>query len=195
MSNRSRARSTGRKLTCSRKQPFTLSSTLAITHSHPRSNDCHDQKHPNNVICLLDHWLPLRRLLSHARRLRRPWPQIPHLRPLAPSQLGHRSALPGTLPITLRLTTPRRYHGQPANPDQLIHSVALLVADQAFPRSNVWAKSLFTAGITMFSGSIYCLVLDPQRFKFMGPVTPLGGVCLIGGWVALAVGSRGRVRL
>ncbi|RMY43816.1 hypothetical protein D0865_10984 [Hortaea werneckii] len=68
---------------------------------------------------------------------------------------------------------------------QLIHSVALLVAEQAAPK-NIWAKSLFTVGMTMFSGSIYCLVLDPQRFKFMGPVTPLGGVCLIGGWVALA---------
>jgi uncharacterized membrane protein YgdD (TMEM256/DUF423 family) len=42
----------------------------------------------------------------------------------------------------------------------------------------------------MFSGSIYMLVLDPQRFKFLGPVTPLGGLCLIGGWVALA--ARGR---
>ncbi|KAH4142946.1 hypothetical protein HBH45_048650 [Parastagonospora nodorum] len=50
--------------------------------------------------------------------------------------------------------------------------------------------SLFTAGMSMFSGSIYLLVLDPQRFKFLGPVTPLGGLCLIGGWVALA--ARGR---
>ena len=80
------------------------------------------------------------------------------------------------------------------NRAQLIHSVALLVAEQAAPK-NIWAKSLFTVGMTMFSGSIYCLVLDPQRFKFMGPVTPLGGVCLIGGWVALAFGSRGRVKL
>lgn len=38
----------------------------------------------------------------------------------------------------------------------------------------------------MFSGSIYALVLDPVRFKFLGPVTPLGGLCLIGGWLALA---------
>jgi len=45
----------------------------------------------------------------------------------------------------------------------------------------------------MFSGSIYLLVLDPQRFKALGPVTPLGGLCLIGGWVALAAGSRGRI--
>ena len=42
----------------------------------------------------------------------------------------------------------------------------------------------------MFSGSIYLLVLDPQRFKVLGPVTPLGGLCLIGGWVALAVAKR-----
>jgi hypothetical protein len=49
--------------------------------------------------------------------------------------------------------------------------------------------------MTMFSGSIYLLVLDPQRFKVMGPITPLGGVALIGGWVALAVGSRGRIAM
>jgi len=77
---------------------------------------------------------------------------------------------------------------------QLLHSVALLVAEQAAPK-NIWAKSLFTAGMTMFSGSIYLLVLDPTRFKFLGPVTPLGGTALIAGWVALAFGSRGRVRL
>ncbi|KAK3669833.1 hypothetical protein LTR78_010291 [Recurvomyces mirabilis] len=77
---------------------------------------------------------------------------------------------------------------------QLMHSVALLVAEQAAPK-NVWAKGLFTAGITMFSGSLYLLVLDPAQFRFMGPVTPVGGLCLIGGWAALAFGSRGRVAL
>ena len=46
--------------------------------------------------------------------------------------------------------------------------------------------------MTMFSGSIYLLVLDPERFRPLGPVTPLGGVALIGGWVALAFGTRGR---
>ncbi|KAF2716318.1 DUF423-domain-containing protein [Polychaeton citri CBS 116435] len=75
----------------------------------------------------------------------------------------------------------------------LLHSVAVLVADQAAPGRNGLAKGLFLAGITMFSGSIYLLVLDPQRFKFLGPVTPLGGTALIAGWVALAVGSRGRI--
>lgn len=72
---------------------------------------------------------------------------------------------------------------------QLIHSVALTFAAAVAPQNTI-AMSLFTAGMTMFSGSIYLLVLDPQKFKFLGPVTPLGGLCLIGGWVALA--ARGR---
>ncbi|KAK2614929.1 hypothetical protein N8I77_001718 [Diaporthe amygdali] len=67
---------------------------------------------------------------------------------------------------------------------QILHSVALLVA-----RDNPLAAGLFTAGMTMFSGSIYALVLDPARFKVLGPVTPLGGLCLIGGWLALAFGK------
>ncbi|KAF2800916.1 DUF423-domain-containing protein [Melanomma pulvis-pyrius CBS 109.77] len=72
---------------------------------------------------------------------------------------------------------------------QLLHSVTLTFAAAIAPQNTI-AMSLFTAGMTMFSGSIYLLTLDPQRFKFLGPVTPLGGLCLIGGWVALAVGKR-----
>lgn len=53
-------------------------------------------------------------------------------------------------------------------------------------RDNPLAAGLFTAGMTMFSGSIYALILDPAHFRFLGPVTPLGGLCLIGGWVTLA---------
>jgi uncharacterized membrane protein YgdD (TMEM256/DUF423 family) len=67
----------------------------------------------------------------------------------------------------------------------MVHSVALLVA-----RNNPAAGALFTAGITMFSGSLYALTLDPERFRFLGPVTPVGGLCLIGGWLALAVAKR-----
>jgi uncharacterized membrane protein YgdD (TMEM256/DUF423 family) len=74
-----------------------------------------------------------------------------------------------------------------ANPEQAIHSIALLVASSVAPE-NTWSARLFTAGMTMFSGSLYFLVLDPARFRFMGPVTPLGGLCLIGGWAALGLG-------
>lgn len=80
---------------------------------------------------------------------------------------------------------------------QLIHSVATLVVASLAPqtRATRWAGGLFVAGMTMFSGSIYLLVLDPKRFKALGPVTPLGGLCFIAGWAALAVGSRGRAGL
>ena len=71
----------------------------------------------------------------------------------------------------------------------MMHSLALALTSIAAPQ-NTLAAGLFTAGMTMFSGSLYLLTLDPQRFKIMGPVTPLGGLCLIGGWVALAVTKR-----
>lgn len=49
-----------------------------------------------------------------------------------------------------------------------------------------WAASLFVVGVVVFSGSLFALVLLDQ--PWLGAVTPIGGVCLIGGWVALAVG-------
>ena len=45
-----------------------------------------------------------------------------------------------------------------------------------------WA---FVAGVLLFSGSLYGLVLTDM--KWLGPVTPLGGVCFIAGWIALLV--------
>ncbi|KAM7191194.1 membrane protein [Rhypophila sp. PSN 637] len=71
---------------------------------------------------------------------------------------------------------------------QLVHSVVLLMA-----RENPAASVLFITGMTMFSGSIYALTLDTERFRWMGPVTPLGGLCLIAGWLAMAF-TKGRVR-
>jgi len=74
----------------------------------------------------------------------------------------------------------------------MIHSGVLLLATSIAPQ-NTLAASLFTAGMTLFSGSIYLLVLDPQRFKAIGPLTPIGGLLLIGGWTALAF--KRRIRL
>ncbi|PSN73334.1 DUF423-domain-containing protein [Corynespora cassiicola Philippines] len=68
---------------------------------------------------------------------------------------------------------------------QLIHSAVLTLASVAAPQ-NTLAMGLLTAGMTMFSGSLYLLTLDPQRWKWMGPVTPIGGLCLIAGWGVLA---------
>ena len=42
---------------------------------------------------------------------------------------------------------------------------------------------LFVLGIVLFSGSLYWLTLGGPRW--LGPVTPIGGLALIGGWGAL----------
>jgi uncharacterized membrane protein YgdD (TMEM256/DUF423 family) len=51
-----------------------------------------------------------------------------------------------------------------------------------------WLKAagwLLFAGIALFSGSLYALVLGAPRA--LGMVTPLGGLALVLGWLALAV--------
>jgi len=48
-------------------------------------------------------------------------------------------------------------------------------------------------GTLLFSGSLYLLSLGGPRF--LGPVTPLGGLLFMGGWLALMVSSlRGKSR-
>jgi len=48
------------------------------------------------------------------------------------------------------------------------------------------AAPLFLAGVVVFSGSLFALVL--LDLPWLGAVTPIGGVCLIAGWISLAVG-------
>ena len=47
----------------------------------------------------------------------------------------------------------------------------------------------FTSGILLFSGSLYLLALKDvytgSIAQFIGPVTPIGGLCFIIGWVCL----------
>ncbi|MBR9793085.1 MAG: DUF423 domain-containing protein [Gammaproteobacteria bacterium] len=73
---------------------------------------------------------------------------------------------------------------------QMYHALAiLLVGGLAAQASMIWRKRaalLFVIGSVLFSGSIYLLVLTGQ--KWLGPVTPLGGLCLMLGWVALVIG-------
>lgn len=46
----------------------------------------------------------------------------------------------------------------------------------------------FLAGTLLFSGSLYTLVLTGQRW--LGAVTPIGGVAFLVGWIALALAAR-----
>jgi uncharacterized membrane protein YgdD (TMEM256/DUF423 family) len=43
---------------------------------------------------------------------------------------------------------------------------------------------LVVAGVVLFSGSLYLLALTGQRW--LGAITPLGGLAFLGGWLALA---------
>lgn len=70
---------------------------------------------------------------------------------------------------------------------QLIHALALLAVGPAGAPSAGWA---FLAGILIFSGSLYLLVLTDTRW--LGAVTPIGGLCLLAGWLLLAFAAYGR---
>lgn len=45
----------------------------------------------------------------------------------------------------------------------------------------------FLGGTLLFSGSLYVLALSGQRW--LGAITPLGGLCFLGGWVCLALSA------
>lgn len=72
---------------------------------------------------------------------------------------------------------------------QMYHALALLAVAMAAPRraTGGWSAAgwLFTAGILLFSGSLYVLALSGIRW--LGAITPLGGVCFLAGWAMLAV--------
>lgn len=77
---------------------------------------------------------------------------------------------------------------------QLVHALALLFSGAhagSAPRAGATAASwLFLAGIVVFSGSLYTLALTGVRA--WGAVTPVGGLCFMAGWLALALAFRPR---
>lgn len=50
-----------------------------------------------------------------------------------------------------------------------------------------FAGLLMTAGIVLFCGSLYWLALGGPRW--LGPVTPIGGLCLIAAWACLFIAA------
>jgi uncharacterized membrane protein YgdD (TMEM256/DUF423 family) len=78
---------------------------------------------------------------------------------------------------------------------QMIHALALLalaILYEKFPDNWMkWAGNSFIAGIILFSGSLYMLtflkIQESSAVKFVGPVTPLGGLFFIAGWLFLLI--------
>lgn len=78
---------------------------------------------------------------------------------------------------------------------QVYHSLALALitalSGAGLKRSLLAVSAgFFTAGVVMFSGSLYLLVLTDQSWP--GPVTPLGGMCFMVGWALLMAAALKR---
>src|SRR5689334_11932117 len=74
---------------------------------------------------------------------------------------------------------------------QMYHAFALAAAAWGWARWQrrefTWAGVLLMAGIVLFSGSLYGLAFSGPRW--LGPVTPVGGLAFLAGWACLAIGA------
>ncbi len=76
---------------------------------------------------------------------------------------------------------------------QFYHVLALLLAGilyKEYPFATTkWAGWLFIAGIILFSGSLYFITflqaMVQPGFRWVGAITPFGGLSFIGGWLLL----------
>ncbi len=92
----------------------------------------------------------------------------------------------GLKPVLLRHDTLSVW--QTAALYHLVHAAVLLGLSAWNPfRSRSWG--MMAAGVLVFSGSLY--VLAVTQIKWLGAVTPLGGLLLLVGWMGLVFGKRG----
>jgi uncharacterized membrane protein YgdD (TMEM256/DUF423 family) len=83
---------------------------------------------------------------------------------------------------------------------QMYHALALLVIAMIYDKFQnkwiKWAGYCFIAGIILFSGSLYMLtflkIQESSAVKIVGPVTPLGGIFFIAGWIFLLLSALKR---
>lgn len=76
-----------------------------------------------------------------------------------------------------------------ANRYHFYHALALLITGLLMPTSGskglIWSALFFFLGILLFSGSLYTMCFI--KLPWLGPVTPLGGLCFIAGWLLLLI--------
>ena len=76
---------------------------------------------------------------------------------------------------------------------QLLHAIALLFTGLALDgRATPWWRAaawLFLIGVLVFSGLLKVLTVAGPSWEWLGAVVPIGGVSMILGWAALAIGS------
>lgn len=77
----------------------------------------------------------------------------------------------------------------------LVHALALVAVGVFAQQLNKPLRVpaiLFLAGILFFSGSIYLLStreISQLNLTFLGPITPIGGLLFMAGWISLAVSA------
>ena len=73
---------------------------------------------------------------------------------------------------------------------QFYHALGLLIIGvigfQIKSKLIGWAGILLTAGIILFSGSLYLLAFS--GIIGLGAITPIGGISFVAGWIILAIG-------
>lgn len=65
-----------------------------------------------------------------------------------------------------------------------LHALALIIL-ALHASGNRAAYFLIVAGIMFFSGSLYALALT--NIRWLGAITPLGGLCFLAGWAWLII--------
>jgi uncharacterized membrane protein YgdD (TMEM256/DUF423 family) len=68
-----------------------------------------------------------------------------------------------------------------------LHAIALM-ALALHGAENRAAWFLLAAGILLFSGSLYAMALT--NIRWLGAITPIGGLCFLAGWAWLVISPR-----
>lgn len=74
---------------------------------------------------------------------------------------------------------------------QMFHSIGIILAGILLLLDTITSQLspiLFSIGILVFSGSLYLLALT--GLKWLGAITPIGGVLFLAGWVTLLLALR-----
>jgi uncharacterized membrane protein YgdD (TMEM256/DUF423 family) len=76
---------------------------------------------------------------------------------------------------------------------QFYHTIAIFITALLYRSYRIkgffWIGLFFFGGICLFSGSLYLLsmrdIIGIQSTAILGPMTPLGGIALMGSWAAI----------
>ena len=76
---------------------------------------------------------------------------------------------------------------------QMLHAMAIVIIGLGLEhRASTWwrfAAWAFLVGIILFSGLLKVLAFAATSWHWLGAIVPAGGVSMIAGWIALAIGA------